>query len=202
MRTLERAVQTDRLNARGAELVEGIMSTGSAPAQSWVQRWAAATGAEAYERAFAKKLADPDNGQLTWTVKEGNAWRAVAAVQTEQRAMSLTDTAGGHLVPMTLDPAVLLTSNGSVNPLRSLARVVHTSTDAWQGVTSAGVTAEAAEVADASPTLGSPSIPVSKGDAFVPFSFEVEGDALNFMAELSKLLMDGAEQLSATAYTT
>ena len=55
----------------------------------------------------------------------------------------------------------------------------------------------------ASPTLGSPSsIPVYKGDAFVPFSFEVGGDALNFMQELGNLLVDGAERLNATAYTT
>ena len=36
----------------------------------------------------------------------------------------------------------------------------------------------------------------------VPFSFEVEGDAVNFLSELSQLLVDGAEQLTATAYTT
>jgi HK97 family phage major capsid protein len=36
----------------------------------------------------------------------------------------------------------------------------------------------------------------------VPFSFEVQGDGLNFMQELGKLLVDGAEQLNATAYTT
>src|SRR5258708_36067587 len=100
----------------------------------------------------------------------------------------------------------MLTSSGSVNPLRQISRVVQTVTDTWQGVTSAGVTAEwiaeAAEGADASPTLGSPSIPVYKGDAFLSFSFEVQGDALNFMSELSKLLVDGAEQLNATAYTT
>jgi HK97 family phage major capsid protein len=40
-----------------------------------------------------------------------------------------------------------------------------------------------------------------KGDAFVPFSFEVAGDAVGFMAELARLLMDGAEQLCATAFT-
>lgn len=206
MRTLDAIVKDDRLAARGAELIENLMSTGPGMSQTWTQRWAAATGSEHYERAFAKKLADPDNGQLTWTTEEAAAWRAVAAVQNEQRAMSLTDTAGGFMVPLTLDPAVLLTSNGSINPLRSLARVVQTATDAWSGITSAGVTAEwiaeAAEVADASPTLANPSIPVHKGDAFVPFSFEVEGDAVNFMGELSKLLVDGAEQLNATAYTT
>lgn len=206
MRTLDAIVKDDRLAARGAELVEGLMRTGPVISQTWTQRWAAATGSEHYERAFAKKLADPDNGHLTWSAEEADAWRAVAAVQAEQRAMSLTDTAGGFLVPLTLDPAVLLTSNGSINPLRQIARVVQTATDAWSGVTSAGVTAEwtaeAAEVADASPTLASPSIPVYKGDAFVPFSFEVEGDAVNFLGELSKLLVDGAEQLNATAYTT
>ncbi|MEZ0341531.1 phage major capsid protein [Mycobacterium sp. pV006] len=206
MRVLERTVKDERLDARGAELVEDLMSTGPVISQTWTQRWAAATGSEHYERAFAKKLADPDNGQLTWTAEEADAWRAVSAVQAEQRAMSLTDSAGGFMVPLTLDPAVLLTSNGSINPLRQIARVVQTATDAWSGVTSAGVTAEwtaeAAEVADASPTLASPSIPVHKGDAFVPFSFEVQGDAVNFLGELSKLLVDGAEQLNATAYTT
>ncbi|WP_349319152.1 phage major capsid protein [Mycolicibacterium canariasense] len=206
MRTLDGIVKDDRLAARGAELIEGLMDSGPVLSQTWTQRWAAATGSVHYERAFAKKLADPDNGQLTWTPEEADAWRAVSAVQAEQRAMSLTDSAGGFLVPLTLDPAVLLTSNGSINPLRQIARVVQTATDSWSGVTSAGVTAEwtaeAAEMADASPTLANPSIPVFKGDAFVPFSFEVQGDAVNFLGELSKLLVDGAEQLNATAYTT
>jgi HK97 family phage major capsid protein len=206
MRVLDRVVKADRLAARGAELVEGLMTTGPVISQNWTQRWAAATGSEHYERAFAKKLADPDNGQLTWTAEEADAWRAVAAVQVEQRAMSLTDNAGGYLVPLTVDPAVLLTSNGSINPLRQISRVVQTVTDTWNGVTSAGVTAEwtaeAAEVADATPALASPSIPVYKGDAFVPFSFEIQGDAVNFMQELGGLLVDGAEQLNATAYTT
>lgn len=206
MRTLDQAVSADRLNARGAAMIESLLTAGPVPAQSWTQRWAAAAGSPDYERAFAKLLANPERGHLEWTEKEANAYRAVRAVQTEQRSMSLTDSAGGYMVPLTLDPAVLLTSNGSINPLRSLARVVQTVSDTWQGVTSAGVTAEwtaeAAEMADASPTLGSPSIPVFKGDAFVPFSFEVEGDAVNFLSELGKLLVDGAEQLNATAYTT
>lgn len=206
MRTLERAVTDNRLGARGAELVEGLMKTGPTTSQTWTQRYAVAAGNPAYERAFMKKLADPDNGQLLWTAEESEAWRAAAAVQAEQRAMSLTDSAGGYLAPLIVDPAVQLSSAGSINPLRQISRVVQTISDSWNGVTSAGVTAEwiaeAAEVADASPTLASPSIPVYKADAFVPFSFEIEGDATNFMQELGKLLMDGAEQLTATAYTT
>jgi predicted phage gp36 major capsid-like protein len=71
-RVLDRAVQDERLAARGAELVDGLMRSGPVLAQSWTQRWAAATGSEAYERAFAKKLADPENGQLTWTAEEAD----------------------------------------------------------------------------------------------------------------------------------
>ncbi|AFC44581.1 hypothetical protein OCU_33620 [Mycobacterium intracellulare ATCC 13950] len=206
MRVLERHVKAGKLNERGAELVEALMCSGPAPSQTWTQRYAAAAGAEAYERAFAKLVGNPTHGHLTWTGEEAAAYRAVAEVQAEQRAMSLTDSAGGYMVPLTLDPTIMLTSDGSTNPLRQISRVAQTTSDTWQGVTSAGVTAEwtaeAAEVADASPTLDGPSIPVSKGDAFVPFSFEVEGDALGFMQELSKLLADAADQLTATAYTT
>ncbi|MFV8312163.1 phage major capsid protein [Mycobacteroides chelonae] len=206
MRTLERAVSSDRLNARGAELVEDLMRTGTPLAQTWMQRYTSAAGSEHYERAFAKLVANPTQGHLEWTPEEADAYRAVSMVQTEQRAMSTTDSAGGYMIPLTLDPAIMLTSSGSINPLRQISRVVQTATDTWQGVTSAGVsaewTAEAAEVADASPTLGNPSIPVHKGDAFVPFSFEVQGDAVGFMSELGKLLTDAAEQQNNTAFTT
>lgn len=206
MRTLERAVDADRLNARGAELVEDLMRSVTPLAQTWMQRYTTAAGSEHYERAFAKLVANPTQGHLEWTPEEADAYRRVAEVQGEQRAMSTGDAAGGYMIPLTLDPAITLTSNGSINPLRQLARTVTTVSDTWQGVTSAGVTAEwtaeAAEVADASPTLAGPSIPVYKGDAFVPFSFEVQQDALGFMQELDKLLTDAAEQLNNTAFTT
>ncbi|WP_024801026.1 phage major capsid protein [Nocardia sp. BMG51109] len=204
--SLDAAVRTDRLTARGAELVETLVDHGPALSRSWTARYAVAAGAEDYERAFAKLVGNPTHGHLTWTAAEAEAYRAVDALRVEQRSMSLTDTAGGYMVPLTLDPAVMLTSNGSTNPLRAISRVVQTATDSWNGITSAGVTAEwtaeAAEVADASPTLAKPAIPVHKGDAFVPFSFEIEGDAVGFMTELGRLLQDGADQLSATAYTT
>jgi HK97 family phage major capsid protein len=61
---------------------------------------------------------------------------------------------------------------------------------------------EASEAADASPTLAQPSIPVYKASAFVPFSYEIGQDAVNFTQELGKLLSDGYDQLTATAYTT
>ncbi len=204
MRSLDAAVGDKRLAERSAEVVENLLTAGAPTAQAWTQRWAVAAADPAYERAFAKLVGDADRGHLLWTPAEADAYRVVEALQAE-RAMSLTDSAGGFMVPLTLDPAVTITGNGSTNPLRQLARVVQITTDSWNGITSAGVTAEwtaeADQVADASPTVASPSVPVYKGDAYIPFSFEVQGDAVGFMAELGTLLVDAADQLTAAAYT-
>ncbi len=204
LRSLDNAVADGRMTAAGAEVVERMMTIGPAASQTWAQRWAVVAGAPAYERAFSKLLTG-ERGHLLWTAEEGDAYRAVEQLQAE-RAMSIgTPAAGGYMVPMVLDPAIQLSSGGSVNPLRQLARVVQTTGDAWHGVTSAGVTAEwkaeAAQVADATPTMAQPKIPVHLGDAFVPFSFEVEQDAANLHTELGKLLTDAADQLTAAAFT-
>ncbi|OBH55411.1 phage major capsid protein [Mycobacterium sp. E2479] len=207
MRMLDGHVRDGRLPAGAAETVETLMNTGTTTSRSWTARWAAAAGSDDYALAFAKLVANPQQGHLVWTEREAQAFRDVEGLRSEQRAMGIgSDSAGGYMVPLTLDPAILLTSDGSINPLRQISRNVTISTDAWHGVSSAGVTAEwiaeGTEVADATPTLAQPEIPVHKADAFVPFSFEVEGDALNLMAELQRLLVDAAEQLTATAFTT
>jgi HK97 family phage major capsid protein len=107
---------------------------------------------------------------------------------------------------LTLDPAILLTNDGSNNPLRQLATVKQTMTGQWRGITSAGAMAEwkagLAEAADASPTIAEPEITIHAGDAFVPYSYEIGMDAVNFLDELVGVLVDAADQLQATAYTT
>src|SRR5262249_11831229 len=70
MRVLDRAVQANRLPARGAEIVESLCCTGTPVSQSWVQRYTAAAGSEDYERAFAKLLGNPTQGHLTWSQAE------------------------------------------------------------------------------------------------------------------------------------
>lgn len=207
MRSVDAAHKSGRLHSAGAETIETLLGQGTPQARSWAERWAIHAGSPAYERAFAKLVADPERGHMMFSGEEAAAFRDVQELGVEQRAMGgALGSAGGFLVPSYLDPAITLTGNGSINPLRQIARVVQTPGAQWQGVTSAGVTsewtAEAAEMADASPTLTGPNIPVHKGDAFVPFSFELENDAKSLMDELGKLLADGAEQLNATAYTT
>lgn len=119
--------------------------------------------------------------------------------------MSTTDSAGGYLIPAQLDPAILLSSAGSSNPIREMARVVQTVGDVYHAVSSDGVVAhwyaEAAEVTDDSPTLAQPTIPSHRGSCWVPWSVEVEGDAVGFVTEIGRLLVDGITQLWAEAYT-
>lgn len=121
-----------------------------------------------------------------------------------ERAQSLTNNAGGYAVPFTLDPTVLLTNNGTANPVRELANVVQITTDQWNGVSSAGVTAswdgEAGEVSDDGMTLAQPSIDVEKAQAFVPFSIEIGEDWAQIETEVRTALMDAKDRLEATAF--
>ncbi|WP_204810297.1 phage major capsid protein [Mycobacterium riyadhense] len=203
MRVLDRNVSDGLMAARGAEVVERLITSGAPQERSWVARYAAACADPDYLGAFARMVADPVNGASLFTPKQSEAWRVAAAVKAE-RAMSQTDTLGGFLIPTHLDPAILLSSSGSTNPLRQMARVVQTAGDVWHGVSSEGAEAhwytEAEEVSDDSPTLAQPAVPNYRGSAWIPFSIEIEGDGAGFVTEVGKILMDSVEQLTAAAY--
>lgn len=209
LRMIDETFDRGLLPAHAAEKASGLVLDGAAGSRSLAARWVNAAGDPSYRTAFAKLLGDPQRGHMLWTAEEAAAYRAVAEVQSEMEsrtALSTTAANGGYMIPLTLDPAILLTNDGSNNPLRQLATIKQTMTNTWQGVTSAGATSEwkteASEVADGSPTFGGPSIPVFTGDSFVPYSFEVGMDAVNFLEELANVLRDSADNLMATAYTT
>jgi HK97 family phage major capsid protein len=201
---LDKKVAAGTLAARSAETVERLVGDG----RGWVARWAEVTGAPAYERAFAKMFTGGAHGHLRWAPEESEAYRRVEALRDEQRALGIggSGNGGDSMVPLTLDPAILLSNDGSTSSLRQISRVETIATDSWHGVSSAGVTAEwrdeFEESSDATPTLTDPTVPVHRGSAFVPYSFEVEQDAVGFIAELQRLLIDAAVQLSDVAYTT
>ncbi len=203
LRAIDRAEKARELSAEAAGRADRLVRSGSPREQSIAARWAATTGDPAYSRAFMHLLANPERGHLMWTPQEADAFRKVE----ETRAyMSLTDAAGGFMVPLALDPSIILSSAGTTNAMRKVATVKQTVSESWQGVTSAGATAEwiaeNTQVAEATPVLAAVPIPVYKGDAFVPYSFEVGMDAVNFGEELQRVLVDAADSLMATAYTT
>ena len=153
-----------------------------------------ATGSEAYRSAFAKVMSDREYAL------DDSERQALA------RAASLTDAAGGFAVPFTLDPTILLTNTGAASPFRQISRVVQTTTDTWNGVTSAGVTAayaaEASEVGDDAPTLAQPSITPARADAFVPYSFEIGQDWASFQSDMLMMFADARDRLEAAAFVT
>src|SRR5262252_5455651 len=120
-------------------------------------------------------------------------------------AMSLTAANGGVLVPVFLDPTIILTNAGIVGPIRSISTVKTIATKEWDGVTSAGIsanwTAEGTETADASPTFVAPTITPKKADAWVFGSYEVFQDS-GFASELGRLLADAKVRLEEAAFAT
>lgn len=166
-------------------------------------RWALATADPEYLRAFAKLMVDPTTAHVRMTDTEAAAFRRVGEVQ---RAMSLTDNAGGYMVPFALDPAILLTNNGTQDPMRDIARVVTITSDVWHGVSSAGTTAswdaEAETVSDDSFTLAQPTVTPHRLTAFIPFSIEAGQDALNFAAEMQRVIADSFEIAEGTGFWT
>ncbi|REE62129.1 HK97 family phage major capsid protein [Streptomyces sp. 3212.3] len=159
------------------------------------------TGSDDYMRAFEALLANGGNPALL----EDDESTAYKLAEAHRRAMTLTDAAGGFLVPFTLDPTIILTNAGSANPFRQVSTIKTITTDTWNGVSSAGVTAnwlsESQQVTDNSPAFAQPSIPPQKAAAWVQGSFEVLSDS-GFGAEVGPLLADAKDRLEAAAFAT
>jgi HK97 family phage major capsid protein len=147
------------------------------------------TTAPEYLRAFEQYLQNPSAG-------------LPAGLVQARAAMSLTAANGGVLVPQFLDPTIVLTNAGTQNDVRRAASQVSITVDQWDGVTSAGVTAEwlaeNTESADATPTFGSPTITTHKGAAFVFGSMEVLADS--GFDEIGTLIADAFDRQEADAF--
>jgi HK97 family phage major capsid protein len=168
----------------GAEAATSLVEKGGKAFGTEVARQMLCTGSPEYLAAFESYLNDPS----------GMAARA---------AMSLTSANGGYLVPFTLDPTIILTNAGSANPYRQVANMKTTTTNDWNGVTSAGVTAEwtaeNTEAADASPTVGQLKITPAKADAYLFGSVEILSDS-DFGQQLPELLADAKDRIEETGF--
>ncbi len=131
--------------------------------------------------------------------------QAYVAVEDMKRALAISDVAG-VLAPAFIDPTIILSNTGTNNPFRRISRVVTTTTNTWNGVTSAGVTAswdaEAAAVSDDAPSFTQPTITCYKGMAFVPVSFEAFEDTPNLASEVARMFADAKDRLEGAAFAT
>jgi HK97 family phage major capsid protein len=177
----------DRLFARFEAMDEGLNPGQESNVQELARR-ILLTGSPLYKRAFGRVLTG----------------RALSP--EEQRALSLTNTAGGYAVPFTLDPTIIHTSNYSVNPWRAIARTETIATTTWQGITSGGVTvtrtAELTEVADGAPTLAQPAVTPQRVQGFIPFSIEIGQDWGALQSEMTSMLQEAKDDEEATSFAT
>jgi HK97 family phage major capsid protein len=197
LRTIERAELTSEAGDRLTNLVErdslGVDS-----------RYLSAVGDELYSQAFGTILQHGSNAHLRMSREQTEAVQRVAAAMSERALSTGVGAEGGFAVPFALDPTIILTSDGSVNPLRQLARVRTISSNEWKGVDSTGITAayanEGAEAGDDSPALGQPAQRPQRAHAFCPFSIEVGQDWSAMEAELGELFRDAKDQLEAEQF--
>lgn len=181
----------DRVRSAATDIVERFDDNNATLA-----RLALVASGPEYLRAFSKAAT---NRLHELTTEEQRALEAT-------RALSLTDSAGGYLVPFQLDPSVIITANGSRNDIRKVARQVVATADIWNGVSAGAVSwswdAEATQVSDDAPTFAQPTIPVYKAAGFVPVSIEALQDMANGAAEIARLLAFGKDVLESAAFAT
>ncbi|MDQ7910763.1 phage major capsid protein [Phytohabitans sp. ZYX-F-186] len=131
--------------------------------------------------------------------------RGAYAGELLRASMTLTDANGGFLVPFTLDPTIILTNAGIMDPLRQISTIKQIATDSWNGVTSSGVTAswtaEGAEASDGTPTFAQPTITPKRADAWVEGTYEVLADS-GFANQLGRLLADAKARHEGAAFAT
>jgi len=189
MRALEQTRFVGVAREAAQENVERLLETVD-DAEGTLARRLLVTGSPVYQRAFGKAVSRLSTDGLT---------------SEEKRALSLgVDPAGGYAVPFALDPTVVLTSDGRINPLRQIARVEQIVGKEWQGVTTEGITVsradEAQEADDNSPEFAQPTVRPSRVQGFVPFSIEIDQDWNAMQAEITRLLADAKEQEEATSF--
>jgi HK97 family phage major capsid protein len=202
-------VQVQELRARAFSAIEKMASTKDKVRQTMTEiieefddvegnlsRQCLLTSSPAYLRGFAKMA---KGHQSLLTPEEQRALNA-------SRAMSTTTTAGGFLIPFQLDPTVILTSDGSLNEIRQIARKVVATGNKWNGVSSVAVSwsydTEGSEVSDDATAWAQPAIDIYTGRGFVPISLEARMDEANVAAEVARLLAQGKDDKEAVQFAT
>jgi HK97 family phage major capsid protein len=202
LRTIERYTNSGELRSEAADRLDDLIRHRDPTGVD--ARYLDAVGDPAYASAFGKMLADPITGHNRFSSEEVTAMQKVAQVEAERGLVSGVGAQGGFAIPITIDPTILLSSSGALNPIREVARVITMSSREWRGVSSAGVTAsydaEATEVSDDTPVLAQPTIVSATGRAFVPFSIEVGQDWAGIQEELARLVSDGRDVLDSVQF--
>jgi HK97 family phage major capsid protein len=116
-------------------------------------RYLEAVADPAYTTAFAKILRDPQTAHLRFEAREVEAVRRVSAVEAERSMLEGTGPTGGFGIPFQLDPTIVISGTGVLNPIRQISNVETIVAHEWRGVTADQITA--AFVAEGTEASGS-----------------------------------------------
>lgn len=134
-------------------------------------------------------------------IMRGGVHAMLALSEEERVAIAVgTNTSGGFLVPTHLDPTVILTSSGSANVVRQIARVVTLDPgqgNVWHGISSTGMTAswdaEYTEVSDDTPSFLQPAVSLHTARTFAKATFQAVEDIPDLATELLTLFADARD---------
>jgi HK97 family phage major capsid protein len=161
-----------------------------------------------YESAFRHILKAPmefrgGTGMLRWNDQERQAY--VNVMSSRAAIIENTGTGGAYLLPLYLDPSIMLTNAGAASPWRRVCRGVQTTSNTWNGVTSAGVTAgwlaEGTVSSDNTPTLGQLVITPFKEAQWIMASFEETQDS-DIGSQVPALIADAFDRLEEISFVT
>ena len=159
------------------------------------------TSHPSYVSAFNKLLRDPEGFRDILEPDERQAWSDVRAMQT-RAALDIA----GSVLPSPLDPSIVLTNAGVVDPMRGVASVSQTVANTKRFITSAGVTAsfdaELTEVSDDTPGLTEITITMRKAQAFVQASMEAAADQEDISSEVVRMIGDAKARLEGDNFIT
>lgn len=145
-------------------------------------------------------------GFETLTDEQRQAWRDVRTNELVRASFAESSGAtGAYALPLQLDDTVILTNAGATGPFRRLGRTVTGTSNTWNGITSAGTTAnwvaEGSAVSDTTPSIGQLQITAFKESAWLTGSLEVIGDT-RLDAQVPALIADARTRLEMTAFAT
>src|SRR5258706_255136 len=163
-----------------------------------------------YAQAFRSVLRYPADfmaggtGYLSWSDEERTAWSNVRQNMACRAAFAETSGAvGAFALPLQLDPQIILTNAGSANPFRRLARNVVGTSNVWEGITSAGTTAnwlaEGTAVTDTTPAIGDCASMPYKESRWIFRHFAVLDDTL-LDTQVPALIADAKDRLETVAF--
>jgi len=183
-----RGLDAIELEAKRGNLPHDRAEAATAKAQddAGIARHMLLYGSQEYQDAFRAYTEDPEH-------------------VSEATRAALTLSSGSVMLPFVLDPTIVLTNGASANPWRRISNVKTTTSNTWNGVSSAGVNAawitEGTIATDVTPTVAAITVTPVKAAAWVYGSYELLEDS-DFGQQLPTLLADAKDRLEEAAFAT